>query len=149
LAELGASHQCDQKVAGTQVVRNRARFEYGTSRGVGPRHELLREILNVIAGTVRYQGNETFGFSYSRKEASFRLAWGKRVSPGGYSVQFAVTHESADRWFLHISGHEAAHTGFAIAVDKALQQNKDFRSIRWFEESGDPDDRERSKPHPY
>lgn len=176
LAQLDATFQCDQQASGTytHVVRNCAHFEYGAPKGEFSTRKLLEEIANVVAGAVRhYPDSECSTFRYSPKEASFQLGWGNsEVNPRGHSVQFNVLHESADRWALRIFYDETVRDPLlrrffrllrgprpaeyadrrrviAISVDKALQKNAAFRSVRWFAEDKGPQDREHSRPHPY
>lgn len=150
--ELGRSSQCDHQLPHhhTQIVRNCVRFEYLSAKGLLSRRKYLRQIIDEIAACVRKDPEtECFAFRCWWNEASFRFRWGRVVNKGGFTVRFGVTSESTGRWLLRISGHEVAHTGFAIQLDKAMRKNAMFRSIRWFEENELPEGGGGGKPHPY
>jgi hypothetical protein len=151
LAALGMTGQCDGKPLDdhSQTARNCARFEYSVGQGVLSRRSSLGEIIKYIAESLgKNPAYDCFAFRRWLSDASFRVRWGKVANAQGYMVRFKVTFESADRWLLRISENEIAHTAFAIQLDKALQQNADFRNVRWLPEyqllDGEP-----GKPHPY
>ena len=152
LAELGMSSQCDHEppIECATVLRNCTRFEYLAPKGPFSRRRILRQVADLIAGSVgKYPGSERFSFRCGWKVVSFRIRWGNIGRDSGYSVQFTVKYQSNDRWLVRISGNEIAHTSFAIQLDKALQKISAFRSIRWFEDQEWPDVAGAGVPHPY
>lgn len=150
LAAVGMGSQCDQQPADDpQMPRNCARFEYQDAIGVLSKRRSLRRIIDYVSKSLRNDaGSGCFAFRCWLNEASFRYHWGEIGNEYAYSVRFLVTFESVGQWLLRITGHELAHTSFAIQVDKALLKNADFRNVRWLAEyqllGGDP-----GKPHPY
>jgi hypothetical protein len=152
LSELGSSSQCDHQAppGHPQRIRNWARFEYSTPRGVFSKRASLRRIIDEIAGSVgKLPGSQCFEFRCWFNAASFRLRWGKYGSESGHTVRFDVVHESADQWLLRVSGNEVAHTSFAIQLDKALQAKTEFRNVRWFDANEWPIGGDRGKRSPY
>jgi hypothetical protein len=151
LAALGMATQCDGQPLGDHchMARSCARFEYSGGQGLLSRRKSLGEIIRYLARSLgKNPANDCFAFRRRFSDASFYLRWGKVGKEQGYTVRFQVTFQSADRWLLRISENEIAHTAFAIQIDKALQQDADFRNVRWIAEyqllDGDS-----GKPHPY
>ena len=152
LAELGNSSQCDREssIKCTLGIRNCTRFEYLAPKGLMSKRSILRQVTDIIAGSVgKYPGSKQFSFWYGWNEASFWLSWGKIAGENGHFVKFTVKYQSSDLWLVRISGYEIAHTAFAIQLDKALQRIGKFRAIRWFGDSEWPDIGGTGAPHPY
>ena len=152
LAELGMSNLCDAQPPNedTQVVRNCASFEYPAPKRVLSRRKSLGQIIDHIAESVgKHPESECFAFRCWWNQASFPVRWGKVGNESGYAVRIKVIYESSGYWLLRISGHEISHTAWAIKIDKALQKNPEFRSIRWFKENEWPTGGNRGKQHPY
>jgi hypothetical protein len=151
-AELGMSHLCDGQPSNDdgQVVRSCASFVYPVSKGIFPKRRSLRQIIDYLADSLgKRPGLEHFAFRCWWNQASFRVRWGKIGNECGYAVQIRVVYESDEHWLLRISGHEISHIAWAIQIDKALQKNPEFRSIRWFSENEWLAAGNRGKQHPY